>query len=142
MSTPQIPPSPDAPVGGLLYFGRMVAKIRLHARGELRDDYHANLGKGMDGRLCNFLHVDYAALRAFVLTGASDEEVLEWCYAIGGRRLNADEMLIWNDFLVKRGWNDASTPILEMFKLESGFAARTDIRTFREFWAADEGRPL
>ncbi len=142
MSTPQIPPSPDTPVGGLLYFGRMTAKIRLHARGELRADYQANLGKGMDGRLCNFLHVDYAALRDFVLTGANDEQALDWCYATRGHRLNADEVLIWNDFLAKRGWNDASSAILEKYKVEAGFGGRADIRTFREFWAADEGRPL
>jgi Domain of unknown function (DUF5069) len=40
--------SPSEKVGGLFYFGRMLDKIRRHAKGELRSDYHANLGKGFD----------------------------------------------------------------------------------------------
>lgn len=139
MSTPQIPSDPLLTVGGLIYFGRMLDKIRKHARGELREDYQGNLGKGMDARLCNFLHVDYSALKAHVLGGATDEQTLEWCFA-QGRRLNADEVLIWNDFVSKRGWRDQSTPILEKYKAESGLGARSDIQTFLQFWAADEGR--
>lgn len=139
MSTKQIPSDPLILVGGLIYFGRMTDKIRKHARGELREDFHANLGKGMDGRLCNFLHVDYEALKAQVLAGATDEQVLEWCYA-QSRRLNADEILIWNDFIAKRGWNDGAASILEKFKAEAGLSARADIRTLMEFWAVDEGR--
>ena len=40
--------SPSEKVGGLFYFGRMLDKIRRHAKGELRSDYHANLGKDFD----------------------------------------------------------------------------------------------
>ena len=36
--------SPAEKVGGIVYFGRMLDKIRLHARGELAPDYHPNLG--------------------------------------------------------------------------------------------------
>lgn len=139
MNAQQFPSDPALTVGGLIYFGRMLDKMRKHARGELRADFHANLGKGMDARLCNFLHVDYAALKAQVLAGATDEQALEWCH-IQGRRLNADEILIWNDFIAKRGDGDASTPVLEKYKTEAGFGARADIRTFMQFWAVDEGR--
>lgn len=139
MSAKQVPSDARVPVGGLLYFGRMLDKIRKHARGELREDFHANLGKGMDGRLCNFLHVDYAALKAQVLAGASDEQALAWCQA-QGRTLNADDVLIWNDFFSKRGWNDQATPVLEKQKAEAGLGARTDIRTFLDFFDVDEGR--
>jgi len=38
--------SPSEKVGGLFYFGRMLDKIRFHAKGELPPDYHQNLGKG------------------------------------------------------------------------------------------------
>ena len=60
-------------VGGLRYFGRMLDKIRLLARGELNSDYHANLGhpKAADGRICNFLRVDYERVRQRVLEGGS-----------------------------------------------------------------------
>lgn len=139
MNEKLLPSDPLITVGGLTYFGRMLDKIRKHARGDLREDFHANLGKGMDSRLCSFLHVDYAALKTQVLTGATDEQVLEWCYA-SSRRLNADEILIWNDFLTKRGWNDSGTVVLERFKAEAGLTDRTDIRTLLDFWAVDEGR--
>jgi hypothetical protein len=135
-----VPSDPLVPVGGLLYFGRMCDKMRRHARGELRDDFHANLGKGMDARLCAFLHVDYAALRDVVVGGASDEQALAWCQARRGAPLNEDEVLIWNDFLRKRGWNDPATPVLEKYKAEAGLASHSDIQTFLQFWAVDEGR--
>ena len=48
--------SPSEKVGGLFYFGRMLDKIRLHAKGELPSDYHANLGKGFDEKCVKFLH--------------------------------------------------------------------------------------
>lgn len=139
MSAKQIPSDPMQPVGGLIYFGRMLDKIRKHARGELREDFHANLGKGMDSRLCNFLHIDYEALKACVLAGASDEQAFEWCTK-NGRPLNADDVIVWNDFVSKRGWNDQATPILEKQKAESGLGHRADLRTFFEFWDVDEGR--
>src|SRR5438309_489448 len=41
--------SPSAKVDGLVYFGRMLDKIRLHAKGELPAEYQPNLGKGFDG---------------------------------------------------------------------------------------------
>lgn len=139
MSAPQVPSDPLILVGGLIYFGRMLDKIRKHARGELREDYLPNLGKGMDSRLCNFLHVDYTALKAQVLAGATDEQALEWCYSTS-RQLQADEILIWNDFITKRGWRDQSAPILEKYKAECGLSSRDDIQTFIQIWAADEGR--
>jgi len=39
------PKSPKEMTGGMMYFPRMLDKIRLHASGELSEDYHANLGK-------------------------------------------------------------------------------------------------
>ncbi|MGZ5504339.1 MAG: DUF5069 domain-containing protein, partial [Chthoniobacterales bacterium] len=38
--------SPASKVGGLVYFGRMLDKIRAHGNTELPADYQANLGKG------------------------------------------------------------------------------------------------
>lgn len=46
-------------MGGLVYFGRMLDKIRLLAEGSLPEDYHPNLGKGFDGACCRFLRVAY-----------------------------------------------------------------------------------
>jgi hypothetical protein len=49
-------------------------------------------------------------------------------------------VIIWNDFVSKRGWNDQATPVLEKQKVESGLGHRVDLRTFFEFWDVDEGR--
>lgn len=133
----QPPISARATSGGFVYFPRMLDKIRKQARGELRDDYLQNLGTGFDGRMCRFLHVDYAALKAYVLTGASDEEALAWCRS-HGRALAEEDAVVWNGFAAKRGWNDEAKAILDKYKAEAGMADRADIRTFFDFFEADE----
>lgn len=104
------PKSPKETVGGLMYFARMIDKIRQHSRGELGADYHANLGtpQSGDGMCCNFLRVDHAALTERVRAGGSDDEILEWCYTTG-RRLNEGDIMVWNGFVWKLGWNDFGT---------------------------------
>ena len=129
-------------VGGLVYFARMLNRIRLHAAGELPPEYHNNLSKGFDGRCCRFLKVDYAALRARVLQGGTDEDILDWCFA-QGHRPNEEEIMIWNSFLRKRGWRDeedGSTEELERYKAQSGLSNRDDFVTFFDYYDVDEGR--
>ncbi len=129
-------------VGGLVYFARMLDKIRLHAAGKLPSDYHANLSIGFDGRCCRFLRVEYADLRKRVLQGGSDEEILQWCFKTG-RQPNEEELLVWNSFLRKRGWRDeedGTTEELERYKAQSGLAHRTDLLTLFDYYEVDEGR--
>jgi len=133
------PKSPQETVGGIVYFGRMLEKIRLLAAGELHPDLHANLGKGFDDRCVMFLAVDYEALRAKVLEGLTDEQALDWCFE-NGKRPNEDEIEIWNAFMSKRGWNDAMTETLIRRKKESGFESRDEIQTMFQYIDADEGR--
>src|SRR5262249_11856142 len=122
-------------VGGIVFFGRMLDKIRLHAQGKLPADY--NRGSGMDDRVCRFLQVEYPLLAERVLTGGSDEEPLAWCFA-RGRKPNEEEIFIFNAFLTKRGWRDDSSEELAKMKRERGFAQRVDIQTFFDFHKADE----
>jgi len=52
-------------------------------------------------------------------------------------------MLIWNKFMLKRGWrdeDDGSTQELERYKAASGLAHRQDILTFFDYYDVDEGR--
>lgn len=122
-------------VGGILFFGRMLDKIRLHAQGKLPDDY--NRGTGFDGRVCRFLDVEYSAVVERVLADGSDDEILSWCFA-RGRKPNEEEILIFNSFLLKRGWRDETSADLERMKRERGFENRADIQTFFDFHKADE----
>ena len=135
------PKSPKEMTGGMMYFPRMLDKIRLHAQGELAEDYHANLGKPRtaDGACSNFLRVNYGDLRERVLAGGSDEEILEWCYE-KGRRLNEGDLVVWNGFVSKLGWNDFVTSRLEEQKQKSGITHRTDIVTVGELIDLEEGR--
>jgi len=129
-------------VGGIVYFARMLDKIRLHAAGKLPPDYHRNLSIGFDGRCSRFLGVDYAALRERALQGGTDEKILEWCFA-NGRRPSEEEILIWNSFMRKRGWRDeadGTTEELERYKAQSGLSHRHDLLTLFDYYEVDEGR--
>jgi len=133
------PQSPCEKTGGIVYFGRMVEKIRLMAAGELHPDLHENLGKGFDDRCVKFLGVDYATLRTKVLEGLDDRQALEWCFTTGHRPTD-EQIEVWNAFMTKRGWNDEASEILLRRKKESGFESRDDIRTMFQYIDADEGR--
>lgn len=137
-----VPRSPHERTGGIVYFARMLHKIRLHTAGTLRADFHANLGIGFDGRCCRFLGVDYPSLRQRVLAGGTDEEILAWCFS-NGHHPTDEQVLVWNKFMLKRGWrdeDDGSTQELEGYKASSGLAHRTDIVTFFDYYEVDEGR--
>lgn len=131
--------SPSATVGGIVYFGRMLDKIRLQAQGNLPADYQANLGKGFDQSCVTFLEIDYQELKARVLRGGSDAEILQWCFEKSQNR-SIDEIFVWNEFMRKRGWNDDVTPMLSRRKRQAGWEKRSDIQTMFEFIDLDEGR--
>jgi len=131
--------SPSEKVGGLFYFGRMLDKIRMQAKGELPSDYHANLGKGFDEKCVKFLRINYDELVDRVKQGGTDEEILQWCLDYG-RRPSQDDIYVWNEFMRKRGWNDEVFEILKRRKQEAGMANRSDIETAFQFIDADEGR--
>ncbi|PYI42181.1 MAG: DUF5069 domain-containing protein [Verrucomicrobia bacterium] len=126
---------------GMMYFPRMLDKIRLHSRGELHEDYQENFGapQTADSACCNFLRVHHRDLIERVKQGGTDEEILEWCYE-KGRRLNQGDLFVWNGFISKLGWRDSVTPRLEQRKREFGITDRTDILTIPDLIDFDEGR--
>ncbi len=138
----RVPRSAYDRTGGLVYFARMLDKIRLHAAGQLRSDFHANLGDGFDARCCRLLGVTYPALRERTLASGHDDEVLAWCHSCGTRPTE-EQLLVWNKFMEKRGWrdeDDGSTQELEAYKAASGLAHRTDLVTFFDYYEVNEGR--
>jgi len=132
--------SPYEKTASLVYVGRMFDKIRLHACGALPADYHEALGSGLDYRACNFLGVEYEALKAHVLTGETDEAVLAWCFQHGTRRSEHD-CKVWNAFLAKLGWRDHRTAFLAERVAEQGYE-NCGVQTFFDLIEIDEGRPL
>jgi len=122
-----------------MYFPRMLDKIRLHSEGKLPEDYIPNLGGGFDERAIHSLRVSYDDLVARTKQGATDEEVLNWCFQ-NGHQPSTEEIEVWNEFMRKRGWNDPGSERLMLRKNEGGFSDRDDIQTFFDFIDADEGR--
>ncbi len=132
--------SPYAKVGRIVYFGRMLDKIRLHAAGTLPvADYVPNLGKGFDLRCCSFLRVAYDELKARVLAGSATEaQLLAWAHERGGARTD-EECEIWNGFMMKRGWRDAGAETLAKRIAESHLELQTVLTMF-DYIDFDEDR--
>jgi len=133
--------APSEQVDGVVYFGRMLDKMRLAAAGKLPEGWQPMRGdaKGsFDWRCCQFLKVDYTELEVETLKGASDADLLEWAYA-HGRRPTEDEIEVWNAFMLKRGWRDAGTQRLNERLAEIGLPPGT-VQTMFEFIDVDEGR--
>ena len=133
------PRSPHEKVGGIVYFGRMLDKIRLKHAEQLHPDLHQNLGAGFDKRCIDFLQASYEDLSRKVIEGLDDQTALEWCFSTG-QQPNAEQIYVWNEFMRKRGWKDEGTEMLERRKRESGLANRDDIQTMFDYIDVDEGR--
>ena len=135
--------SAHAKVGRIVVFGRMLDKIRLHARGALPADYVENLGESkpthFDGRCSRFLGVPYAAVRARALEGGCDEEILAWAESRGARRTD-EECIAWNRYITKMGWRDDRSEVLQGRIAEYGIPAGL-VETLCESQDVDEGRP-
>jgi len=128
-------------VGRLIYFGRMLDKIRLHAAGQLPPDYVENLGEHqftLDGRCCRFLGVPYSEIKKRALTGEPDEAVLNWAHAHGASRTD-EECNVWNRFIAKLGWRDERSHVLPQRIHESGLTGKP-IETLIDHIEFDEGR--
>src|SRR5437773_2566983 len=100
----QTPCSDYRETKGLIYFARMLDKIRLKARGELPPDYFTGVDEDptmFDARCTRFLGVNYDELVKRTLKGGSYQEILEWCF-VRGRRPSEEEIAIWNGFISKR----------------------------------------
>ena len=140
MST-NLPVSPYETIHGLVYFPRMIDKIRKHAAGKLGDDYIPNLGKGFDLRCCSFLGIEYADLSSAVGSTLSNEEAWNWAMQHGVAPTE-EQIEVWNGYMTRRGWRDDLVEILQRRLKEGGFEGRDDIQTMFDYIDLDEGRPL
>ena len=134
--------SPYAMVGRLVYFGRMLDKIRLNAAGRLPPDYCVNLGEEkafvFDARTCLFLGIKYEEIKARTLQGGTDADVLAWAETQGTRWSDSD-CAMWNQFMMKIGWRDDRHESLRQRVAAHGFAGK-GVETGFDFLEIDEGR--
>jgi hypothetical protein len=126
---------------GLIYFARMLDKIRLNAAGRLPPGYFLGVEDPtfFDARCTRLLGVNYDDLVDRTLQGGSDEEILEWCFK-QGRRPGEEEIVIWNAFISKRGWRDEGSAELAEAKKQLDWGNRDDIQTWVDLHDAEEGR--
>ncbi|HEY4415777.1 MAG TPA: DUF5069 domain-containing protein [Verrucomicrobiae bacterium] len=135
--------SPSETIKGIVWFGRMLDKIRIAAAEKLPEGWQPARGQKMknsfDDRCCQFLKIDYAAIETETLKGdKSDEQLLEWAFQ-QGRRPNEQEIEVWNGFMAKRGWRDSGTQRLNERLAEIGLPPGV-VKTMFEFIDLDEGR--
>ncbi len=131
--------SPYVTVGRIVYFGRMLDKIRRHDAGKLPTDYIENLGKGFDHRCCSFLRISYAELVTRTIAGdMTDLELLDWSEHRGSPR-DDEECEIWTGFMMKRGFRDAGAETLARRIRESGLESKPIVTMF-DYLDFDEGR--
>ena len=136
--------SPYATIGGIVLVARLIDKVRLHAAGKLPEGYHVGYIPGnrtFDDRFCRFIGISYETFAGRVLEGGTDEEILETCLD-RGRRPDAEQIEVWNTFMMKRGWRDSGTPSLIRSKAEAGLTHRDDLLTFFDLMDVEEGRKL
>ena len=138
MTTPRFPKSGYEKTGGLVFFARMLDKIRLQADAQLPEGY--NLGGGLDKRMCRFLKLPYEIVVEQVRSQADDLAVLEACFALSGHRPSEDECDYFNAFMTKRGWRDENSEKMQASKEKRGWAMRDEIQTTFDLQDAEEGR--
>ncbi len=127
--------SPYATVAGLVAVGRTLDKIRLHACGSLPADYVPNLGDShpdtLDGRVCRYLGVSYAALTRRALEAGCDEEVIAWARGCGHPRRPAEDSA-WNRTLLTLRTNDEIHTRLLKDNRSNEVLANTDLPWFAQ----------
>jgi Domain of unknown function (DUF5069) len=131
--------SPYDKIFGLVYFGRMLDKIRSLTRGELPPEYVENFEKDFDEKCAMFLGVNYELVVNYVNQGLTDQAILQSCFGMGHRR-SEGEIHMWNEFMRKRGWNDELSGTLEDQKKKHAMLSRSEIQTAFQFIDADAGR--
>ncbi|MDP6041506.1 MAG: DUF5069 domain-containing protein [Candidatus Latescibacteria bacterium] len=137
----KFPKSAYVKTEGILFFARMLDKMRMLLANELPEEYVVKMKtKGCyNSRCLKFLRVSYDNVLEQVRQGKNDEDILNWCFE-NGRQPDEEEIFVWNQFMEKKGWRDEESKQLEDYKAESGLSHRTDIVTFFDYYDVDEGR--
>ena len=89
----EYPRSPRAMLAGYVLAARAVDKCRAVLAGT-QGEYHSNCP--VDQLWLKFTEIDYKAFRAFVATGATDDEIAAWIGKQAKKR-SRTEIIAWNN---------------------------------------------
>ncbi len=103
MSARAYPRSPKVLLGGIAHLGRFIDKVRLRHAGKIQDYNYITVG--FDKYLIDFLQIDVKAFEQQVLAGGSDEVLLAWVKANGGKHSD-QEIAQWSQGLLTGGPKD------------------------------------
>lgn len=138
------PRSPKSLLGGIAHLGRCIDKIRLRNAGKIQD--YNYITTGFDKHLIEFLGIDANAFEQRVLTGGTDEELLEWVHT-HGRKPCEQEIAQWSKGLLSSGPKDDAARqrfqrrLQEIAKKRGVMVtALPPIATWAEVIELDEGR--
>ena len=103
MSARAYPRSPKVLLGGIAHLGRFIDKVRLRHAGKIQDYNYITVG--FDKYLIDFLQIDVKAFEQQVLAGGSDEVLLAWVKANGGKHSD-QEIAQWSQGILTGGPKD------------------------------------
>ncbi len=75
--TKEYPRSPLEEVGGFVWLGRLIDKVRAKHAGTLGE--YTAFPCGSDKRFLSTYGIEADALEQFILSGATDPEIVDWC---------------------------------------------------------------
>ena len=123
-------------LGGYVLLPRMLDKGRATIAGK-NGEYNYNCP--LDQHLVNFLGLDAEALRAELVTGKGDGEILEWLNTNAQHKRTPWEIEQWSEFQQRRG-PDSDAETLAMFSERVGAMSKTreDIKTWGDMLDLDD----
>ena len=137
--TRDVPRSPYASLGGIVFLPRAIDKARADAADAL-GEYMSRRGFSVD--LFEFLGVEVDGFHAAVAANATDADVLAWVETNMVKR-SPDEIASWNEMMMTRG---PATPEMEAwyrdFLENIGQGHRTDLTRHFDRLDLDEGRDV
>ncbi len=137
--TRDVPRSPYASLGGIVFLPRAIDKARADAAGAL-GEYLSRHGFSVD--LFEFLGIDVDAFHNAVAANTTDADVLAWVQANMAER-SPDEIAAWNEMMMTRKppspeWEAWYREFLENI----GQGHRTDLSRHFDRLDLDEGRDV
>jgi hypothetical protein len=105
----EFPRSPRETLAGYVLAARAVDKCRAVLIG-WGGEYHSNCP--LDQKWLKFAEIDYAEFRAFVASGATDDEIAAWIGDHAKKRPRT-EIIMWNNKLRDQRLSDLSPEIQE-----------------------------
>jgi len=125
---------------GWMHLPRYIDKIRLHLAGKLHEDYHANLGKGHDGRWLKAAGLTHEQFLEVVKNTITDGQVADWVLK-NVKRTDAQKHALAEEILNYPRPDDAEMQErLRQRKVAAGLSHRDDIKSFVDYIDADEKR--